>query len=817
MLAPISALLGATLHLYTIARGEQVFGSVMPYWAVEDTTLDGSQADTALGGNLFLNGGPGRTILIRFGDLQRVLGERRIVKSASLMLYQTGGEQLRSVAVSEVLVPWNEGPAHVVNFSNPSASASGGSVWAATHRHRRSGPAASAWAGPGCTGPADAKPIPGVTLTQQANGWIKIDGLDGAILRTQFRQNYGLAIKFDQPCEFASSDGYANRPRLIVADAELPPIQTDLEVLSISRTPWPSTPAPATADNQVQDGLEVPVWNKFEGRGPWPKPGEPISYTGTIRNSGKVPISGYRYRWSVGERWGSWIEMAAQIAPGDSMSVAFEKPFELSQDHRLSQIELQVSVDGDDRPANDRLAVPEVGLGIELKLSSAARTAIERLTGQSAEAFVRDRIRFLNEVAFPMSRFSFAPSGVRERIFLTKISEAADSESTSFEKAVILDFPPNSQEASIADAVCRELLRACGLVDLREADASSKLPIKAVDFFGGLLGGDSRFDGNRPAVFQIPNEPVYDPLYDYPIDAPRMLSMTDVMALESRLGSRNPCVGDYLYSIPDLALYRVTDLEGRPLSGAKLAGYAIVEGTCDLAKPVFEASADEKGILNIPRRQTGTPRIPANPFGRIDAKNRNGGMLIRADYAGQSASTILESWQLVDMRSRAGNVPIVMTLRFRIGSSPKDGANLAKQRIVSDSAGTTPTELAKLCDEDGQTFTALPPKAGAWVEIDLGRDRPVGELELVVKDGNFWDRFDVIGYSTGQTVADAITWIRERGFLWTAMNFGEASGGNVTVRFPAYAQRFRFIRIVSRSSEAAKLAEMRIYGVQQSP
>lgn len=820
MLATISAaLLLAPMQSYEIARGVPTLGSVMPYWAVEDTTLDGAQPDTALGGGLFLNGGPGRTILIRFGDLNRYLDWNRAVKQASLMLYQTGGQVLRSVSVSEVMVPWNEGPAHVVNFSNPNAP-SAPSTWAATHRHRRTGSSPSPWAGPGCTGPSDAKLIPGVTVSADANGWVKIDGLGEAIRRTQDGQNYGLAIKFDQPCEFASSDGFANRPKLVFTVSELPTRTKDLEIVGISRTPWPKSPDLPPAESQIQDGLEVPVWKKYEGSGPWPKNGELITYRATIRNSGRTTITGFRYRWSVKERWGSWIETSTELAPGQTTIITFEKPFDNVSDHRISPIEVEILTEGDVRPANDRLTVPEVGLGIEIKLTSQAREAIERASGQTAESFIRDQVRFLNEVAFPLSRFSFAPNGVRERLFITEFTEASESDVTTFEKAVLRQYPANILTPALADQICRELLLACGLVDLRVADTkAASLPVRGTDYFGGLLGGDSRFDGTRPNVFQIPNEPVYDPLYDYPIDAPQMLSMTDVMALESRLGTRNPVVGDYLYLLPQLSLYRVTDLEGRPLSGAKLTGFSVVDGTCDMGKPTFEASADASGILNIPRRESGTLRIPASPFGRLDSKNRNGMLLIRADYAGQSAFAILEAWQLVDMRSRAGNVPVVMSLRFRIGSAPKEPTNLAKQRIVSDSSGAMPIELGKICDDDPQTSLVLASKEGDWIEIDLGRDRPVGELELVTRGGMFWDRFDVLGYSTGQTVADAISWIRERGFSWTAANFGEKANDSVTVRYPAYAQRFRFIRIRSKvnSENPARLAELRIYGVQQSP
>src|SRR5579859_4738541 len=61
------------------------------YWDVQDTYLDAADPNANFGGSYTLLGGKGRTILVRFGDLNRMVGPSRKVAQATLTLHLSGG------------------------------------------------------------------------------------------------------------------------------------------------------------------------------------------------------------------------------------------------------------------------------------------------------------------------------------------------------------------------------------------------------------------------------------------------------------------------------------------------------------------------------------------------------------------------------------------------------------------------------------------------------------------------------------------------------------------------------------------------------
>src|SRR5688500_5769418 len=75
-----------TIELYKGATVVGQDGATFRYWDVEDTYLDPKNPDRNFGGHGKISGGTGRTILIRFGDLNRAIGPMRRVKRAALHL-----------------------------------------------------------------------------------------------------------------------------------------------------------------------------------------------------------------------------------------------------------------------------------------------------------------------------------------------------------------------------------------------------------------------------------------------------------------------------------------------------------------------------------------------------------------------------------------------------------------------------------------------------------------------------------------------------------------------------------------------------------
>jgi hypothetical protein len=108
-------------------------------------------------------------------------------------------------------------------------------------------------------------------------------------------------------------------------------------------------------------------------------------------------------------------------------------------------------------------------------------------------------------------------------------------------------------------------------------------------------------------------------------------------------------------------------------------------------------------------------------------------------------------------------------------------------------------------------------KVGDWVEIDLGRDRTIGEIDLIGKSENFWQQFEIQVYSTGQKATEATPWATELNWQWAAHNRREVlpgESGLVSVPYRTQEIRIRFIRIVNKAGTPGKLAGIRVVPIK---
>jgi hypothetical protein len=153
-----------------------------------------------------------------------------------------------------------------------------------------------------------------------------------------------------------------------------------------------------------------------------------------------------------------------------------------------------------------------------------------------------------------------------------------------------------------------------------------------------------------------------------------------------------------------------------------------------------------------------------------------------------------------------------MDVRINIGGDVDRTANLAKNKIVTDSSSMLPAKLAVLADESNETAVELPQGKGAWVEIDLGRDRAFGEVRLTPK-GAMWEQFSISAYATGQTSADAKPVVKEASFSWARTNRSDSEQGDArSVAYRTTGVRARYLRIV-RLGEGGpgNLAEIKVF------
>lgn len=458
-------------------------GLPIKYWGVEDTTIAALDPDKNQGTAYTLDVSPTSAILIRFADLDRVVGRGGKVTAASLVLTSVGGKPGVVKSVARVLKAWRPGPAVTLSslmkrpVQDPTKPNAKGEVLPRTVTWRDASVGVEGWQLPGASGPSDSQPVANWAYSADANR-TTITGLAEAIqaMKDHPFENYGLLIRFESVSEFAASLSKTDRPKLVldVEDAEAP---LGLVVTHIETSPER------------------------------PKVGESVTFTAHVKNMGTA---------ASGPITGRWIENGKPVqsdVSGAALQPGQEATFSVSRNVRAGAV---LGLRLNDSNAID-LSIPE----------DAAPAHVSLPSGKDA-LWAQTEARTWNEVIAPQSRFSFAPEGALAKVRIQAFDGPLSDPIKAFGAAW-----------NLADTTAYQIAR--GQVDLDVAKTRS-----SSDRYAGLFGsGDTRFDGPIPALLQIPAEPVSNPLLDMnPLEATGLLSATDVgdlnAAVQNQAGSGLP-------------------------------------------------------------------------------------------------------------------------------------------------------------------------------------------------------------------------------------------------------------------------------------
>lgn len=617
----------------------------------------------------------------------------------------------------------------------------------------------------------------------------------------------------------------------------------------------------------------------------WPKDGETVTYTAHVKNVGDAPSQGFGAQWIVREVPGSVVDVDKGLKPGEETTVVYTKPYKADKldkpdtiDHRVLPIGFKIIPKGPDAvAANDYVEIQEnalnMGIWVEKSFYDMMAEKPNIVGSHAFEDWLQAQFRIWNEAYFPFSRFSFAPDGILERVRIQRITIVPDGTlkggahmpgdkptlvydgewgfegpKTDAGRAEVQKYIDSVRQGKDA-VLLRDMSRQIGLIDLTAMEVDPGLPDGsrgkvhlrengsvvtrgAMDRFPGLMGGgDTRNESMLPGRLTIPQDPVDDPVLDgAELEATDLYSASDVAGLNGSIGYRRGYSGEFIYDQPQLVLFHAVDVAGRAISGAELSFFQMANGQIADGPPAFTLTADKFGVAILPERptlETGTfttltgHTLKPNAFGRLDVAGANGAFMVRCKKNGATDWGWLKAWQLVDALHRGQKAPFV-DVRFQVPSQALDlGVNLAKDRIVVDSADSAPAKLSPLLDGTFSTTVQFGQKAGDWVEIDLGRDRPIGEVRLYARSAEFWNKFDVMIYSTGQKVEDAILWAHEPDWRYSATNRRDVDPkdfGLFSVAYRSQAQRIRFIRIVCReATKSAGLVGITVTPVQPTP
>ncbi|MES1227923.1 MAG: hypothetical protein ABUL72_04575, partial [Armatimonadota bacterium] len=161
---------------------------------------------------------------------------------------------------------------------------------------------------------------------------------------------------------------------------------------------------------------------------------------------------------------------------------------------------------------------------------------------------------------------------------------------------------------------------------------------------------------------------------------------------------------------------------------------------------------------------------------------------------------------------RTGKNLATIEVRVPLPSNFVDrSTDFAYKRILRDQGNRKPGVLDALVDEDKETSMSFDSDQGqGWVEIDLGRDKPISEVQLVFK-GDVPDHYKLSTTETGNE--EQLVWLKEDFGQSQASKWGAKEGDLTTVKVRARLRRARSIRFALGPHQKATLVAIRAYGI----
>lgn len=844
----------------TLVRGGTLDDN-FKYWAVEDTFLDSQGPDRNFGRDLVLSGGPERTILIRFGDLERAIGRNKIIRSAKLVLRTEHGQPAKFASISRVLVPWNEGPsARGLFFSIPitrgrvpvqkkptSIDIGGFTVGlknsgdptpiekapsgAATWKVSQSWETPITWQRPGAQGNLDAELIPQASSNQKGSELV-IEGLESTLqhMLDHWYENHGLALRFHDKVDFSSSDAQAGKPQLVVEYDDRP-----------------EKPSGHITVTQIQ--------SSWKGVDEYPAHKQPITYTAYVKNTSSVPCQLLKGEWYYRGRLVKEVNKAPELSPGSVAKFDLSVPFEQNEiDHRSENIRFLVkgeTPDGmsiDDALNIDQNAYP-IGIVVSSAVFSAMNNEAKAIGYRGAEDWAQHVFRFWNETLLPHSRFSFAPEGCLKRVRLQNILVHEGGDSVSSIPGVMSVWRVvgrDGQQDPISVAkfyvssktglkqTLYDLQSALGLPDLSQMSIeglySSEKPLIVrgetirqflPDIHSGLMGGgDTRDERSLPTQLSVKYDQWPDAMSGmFVMPSTDLYSATDVALLQTQLG-KGALPNGFKKMIPELCFIKTLGASGTPLANAQVEIFQPVRGRFDQAKVLLDLKTDAQGMALLTQINP-NKKDDLTHFANFVSPDSNGLFLVRVTANGASEWGWLKSWHLVDIYARGNTKFAILPIRFNLDSNPVDqSVNLAKDKLVTDSANSLPAKLVALVSDNTSRAVTTCVKQGDWVEIDLGRDRSIGKVCLDLLSENLWPKFDILLYGTGQKPSEAVAWIAEENGQWAIQNRARLSSDSKirTIHYSAPSAFGRYIRIrVREGVPGVELANVRVHPAKVEP
>lgn len=743
---------------------------------VRDTYITSQEAEANFGRLPTLVGSQVSAILLDFPEIRdpNITGD---IVRATLSLQALGADtpELRSVGLLKR--PWHEGGGPLAERLLPAGSKLYGATW----NQRVDGIPATRWALAGGRDEDDVEILSGVTGARDGEKYLILGLAEGAKkLREMPHRYYGLRLDFAGLAEFESSERAGVGPRLML-DFEGEPSDQLVTVGWIGR-------------NVTSDA--------------WPSNGSTVEFEAEVFNGGNSAVSGVVVDWIVDGRLVRTSEPLS-IEAGRSVRVTTSLEWQSDRlDRRWPLLGARVR-SGSDQSTLAYLAVPMSGLPVSVTPEMWS-VFVDEFGLEGAGWILSETNRRLNEIVLPWSRFSTTPQGPMEGLQVGRqnsplrisgqmqgfadeevavswlISEsvaAATGIGEAFVNPGFGDQWPVADETPLPPTTYELLPRAGVLPDTRDDGFwSTPLPLP-VPFFLTSLAGST------------------------PLDYHGQLSRTEASILQSQAGKPFSERGGHLYNIPGTIFVRVFDPVGAPWSSLPVTIYRVDRGRLDSV--LWEGTTSRQGAIFMSSLNRGIEGVPPNPIGEFRADGSNSWLLAAAELNGKRSYAWIPLWSLWDEYYRGDRRNGFIEVRFELPRAAVDEAtDLARERIVTDSEGRFPAQLAAVVDGDSETGLSIAQGDGTyWIEIDLGRDRPISAVDIDF-GSEALEQVIVTVHKTGQSASLAQRFGMELSI--EARMLRQRSDRSIRMYGPETLGRY--IRILAPRTKDAEITGIRVFG-----
>lgn len=246
------------------------------------------------------------------------------------------------------------------------------------------------------------------------------------------------------------------------------------------------------------------------------------------------------------------------------------------------------------------------------------------------------------------------------------------------------------------------------------------------------------------------------------------LRLSDIHALymNTELNNRRGPFGIFLYQRPESNRLLIRDVRGNPLKNAKLTFYqsALIQG-----KTVFSNDPGYNRMFLGLTDDKGTYRFTDLPFGdEINNWGSNALMIVKIAHKNQVDYQLIELFDF-NIAKLQGIGDFTLEIDAKIVDRLPDPENMARLKPVTVSSQRPGYDATFITDGDTTSNNAWSPVngAGAWVVIDLGRQRDLYKVSVWCRNENHHDmfqQFQIQVSPTGQfngeqtTVASELDW-----------------------------------------------------------